>query len=66
MISGSGNVFLASLLVALLVGEQNKRGLEEVERVYINLLIFYAEILLCELARELDQDPMGSALRVLE
>jgi len=54
MISGSRNVFLASLLVALLIGERNRRGLEEVERAHINLLIFYAKILLCELACELD------------
>jgi hypothetical protein len=31
-----------------------------------DLRIFYAEILLCELARELDQDPMGPATRVPE
>jgi hypothetical protein len=66
MILGSGNVFLASLLIALLIGERNRRGLEEVERAHINLLIFHAEILLCELARELNQDPIGPALRVLE
>jgi len=31
-----------------------------------NLRIFSAEILLRELARELDQDPMGPAIRVPE
>jgi hypothetical protein len=63
---GSGNVFLASLLVALLTGEWSRRGLGEAERAHVNLLIFYAEILLCELAREFDQDLIGPALRVPE
>jgi hypothetical protein len=32
----------------------------------LNLRIFYAKILLCELARELNQDPIGPATRVPE
>jgi hypothetical protein len=54
MILSSRNIFLASLLVALLIREQNRKGLEEVERVYINLLIFYAKILLCKLICKLN------------
>ena len=54
MISSSRNVFLASLSVALLIGERNRRGLKEVERAHINLFIFYAKILLCKLACKLD------------
>jgi hypothetical protein len=37
-----------------------------VEKAYVNLLIFYAKILLCELAHEFDQDLIRLALRVLE
>jgi hypothetical protein len=37
-----------------------------VEKAHVNLLIFYAKILLCELVREFDQDPIGPALRVPE
>ncbi len=54
MISGRGNVFLASLSVALLAGEWNRRGSGEAEKAHVNLLIFHAKILLCELAREFD------------
>jgi hypothetical protein len=63
MISGSGNVFLTSLSVTLLIGEWNRR---EAEKAYANLLIFYAKILLCELACEFNQDPIRPALRVPE
>ena len=36
------------------------------EKAHVNLLIFYAKILLCELAREFDQDPIRLALQVSE
>ena len=64
MISSSGNVFLASLLVALLAGDWNRRRSKEAERAHVSLLIFHAKILLCELACEFDQDPIGPALWV--
>jgi len=37
-----------------------------VEKVHVNLLIFYAKILLCKLARKFDQNLMGPALQVPE
>ena len=36
------------------------------EKTYINLLIFYAKILLCKLVHEFDQDLIRPAFRVLE
>ena len=63
MISGSRNIFLDSLLVELLV--EDGKGDQGVGERH-NLLIFHTKILLCELAREFDQDPMGPALRVPE
>ncbi len=41
-------------------------GIGGTRRPRLDLRIFGAEILLRELARELDQDPMGPAIRVPE